>query len=255
MTLTAADIQKKLESISNPEKAEHHQKYFKTGPGEYGEGDIFIGVAVPEMRKISKKTYPEISMKEIERLLSSPIHEHRQTALFILVEKYAATSRKKQKENIQNNPSERETIAQFYLKHLKYINNWDLVDSSASYILGAWLLESDRETLGKKTLYELSRSNNLWEQRVSVMTTHAYIKAGIYQPTLNLCEYFLPSKHDLMHKCTGWMLREIGKNDKTVLLDFLDKRAEMMPRTMLRYSIEKLEPAEKENYMKKGKKY
>ena len=266
MTLTAADIRKELEKLGNPAKAEHHLKYFKTGPGEYGEGDIFIGVTVPEMRKISKKTHSAVSMKEVETLISSPIHEHRQTALFILVEKYNASTRKEvaahSEKSVQKGESaallkqslaEREEIMQFYLKHLIFVNNWDLVDSSASYILGAWFLTSESETFGKETLFTLSRSENLWAQRVSVMTTHAFIKSGIYGPTLGLCEYFLPSKHDLMHKCTGWMLREIGKKDKSVLLEFLNRHSETMPRTMLRYSIEKMKPDEKEKYMIKGK--
>ena len=244
MTVTAASIIEELKLFSDPVKAEHHQSFFKTGPGEYGEGDIFIGVTVPNMRKTAKAAYSEISMNEVEKLISSPIHEHRQTALFILVGKYNAAAKS------DPNLSKRNEIAAFYSAHLKFINNWDLVDSSASYIIGSWFLVTESDTLGRKTLQKLSKSNDLWEQRVSVMITHAFIKNGIFEPTLDLCEYFLSAKHDLMHKCTGWMLREIGKKDTDVLLHFLDKHAEIMPRTMLRYSIERLTPEEKEYYMK-----
>ncbi|MDV0444510.1 hypothetical protein MmiAt1_00360 [Methanimicrococcus sp. At1] len=264
--LAAEEIQADLEIIANPEKARHLQRYFKTGPGEYGEGDIFIGISVPEMRAAAKKSYPDVSLSETSVLLKSPIHEHRQTALFILVEKYNAACRKSPakhnalKPNIESNTNlkesmrEKKEIVAFYLDHLKFINNWDLTDSSASYILGEWFLETEPDTLGAKTIRKLAESENLWEQRISVMITHAFIRSGIYQPTLDLCEHFLPAAHDLIHKCTGWMLREAGKKDKSILIQFLDTHAEEMPRTMLRYSIEKLTPGEKEKYMAQTRK-
>ncbi|WNY23219.1 hypothetical protein MmiHf6_05240 [Methanimicrococcus hongohii] len=254
---TAQDVQNELERLSNPDKAKHHQKYFKTGPGEYGEGDLFIGIEVPKMRALSKKICSDISPADTEILLKSPIHEHRQTALFTMVEKYNAARRKSlPKRNGSASDDqliaamrEKKEIVTLYLENTKYINNWDLVDCSASYILGEWFLETEPETLGEKTIWNLAKSDDLWKQRISVMTTHAFIRSGTFQPTLNLCEYFLPATHDLIHKCTGWMLRETGKKEKAVLIQFLDVHASEMPRTMLRYSIEKLTAAEKENYM------
>ncbi len=257
MTFTAVDVQSELEKLSDPVKAKHHQEYFKTGPGEYGEGDIFIGIAVPKMRALSKQVYSDISLHETAVLLKSPIHEHRQTALFILVEKYNAARRKSltkrggtvSEEDLKTGLREKKEIVTLYLDNLDCVNNWDLVDVSASYILGEWFLETEPESLGQKTIWNLAESDDLWKQRISVMTTHAFIRSGIYQPTIELCTYFLPATHDLIHKCTGWMLREAGKKDKTVLTEFLDTHAAVMPRTMLRYSLEKLTPAEKEKYM------
>lgn len=256
MTFTAADIRSELEKLSDPVKAKHHQGYFKTGPGEYGEGDIFIGIAVPKMRALSKKVYPGISLSETAVLLKSPIHEHRHTALFILVEKYNAARRKSLPKrgsvsgaDTKTGMREKKEIVTLYLDNLEYVNNWDLVDVSASYILGEWFLETEPESLGGKTIWKMAESDDLWKQRVSVMATHAFIRNGIYRPTVELSEYFLPATHDLIHKCTGWMLREAGKKDKTVLIEFLDMHAAVMPRTMLRYSIEKLTPSEKEKYM------
>jgi 3-methyladenine DNA glycosylase AlkD len=259
---TAADVQNELEKLGDPAKAKHHQRFFKTGPGEYGEGDIFIGVEVPKMRALSKKIYPDISLTETEVLLKSPIHEHRQTALFILVEKYNAARRKclpKRNGSVSDDHliagvREKEEIVTLYLKNTKFVNNWDLVDCSASYILGEWTLETEPETLGEDTIWNLAKSDDLWEQRISVMATHTFIRSGIFQPTLDLCEYFLPATHDLIHKCTGWMLREIGRKEKTVLIQFLDAHAGVMPRTMLRYSIEKFTSAEKEKYMSQARK-
>ena len=249
---TAENIQSELKKMSDPEKAVHHLRFFKTGPGEYGENDKFIGVVVPKMRALSKKEYKNTPLEEVRKLLTSEIHEHRQIALFILVEKYNAAERKA-KVNESNEKEaliEKKEIVSLYLDLLKSVNNWDLVDCSAPHVLGRWYLETEPKAPGEKMIQKLSRSGNLWEQRVSVMITQAYIREGIYQPTLDLCEYFLPATHDLIHKSTGWMLREIGTKDKSVLIQFLEKHAGVMPRTMLRYSIEKLNAAEKERYMK-----
>lgn len=262
MTFTAAEIRSELETFSDPVKAKHHQGYFKTGPGEYGEGDIFIGVTVPKMRALSKKVNSDISLSETVVLLKSPIHEHRQTALFILVDKYKAARRKSlpkrgglvSGEDLKTGMREKKEIVTLYLDNLDRVNNWDLVDASASYILGEWFLETEPESLGEKTIRNLAESGDLWKQRVSVMTTHAFIRGGICRPTVELCEYFLPATHDLIHKCTGWMLREAGKKDKAVLILFLDKHAAVMPRTMLRYAIEKLAPAERERYLSQMRK-
>lgn len=257
--IQAETVQEELEKMSSPEKARHHQRYFKTGPGEYGEGDIFIGIEVPKMRALAKKVYPDLSLSETAVLLKSPIHEHRQTALFILVEKYNAARRKclpkrnclPKDETFKETGREKKEIVSLYFDHLKYINNWDLIDCSASYIIGEWFLETEPETFGAETLKRLSESDDLWAQRISVMITHAFIRNGIYQPTLDLCSYFITADHDLIHKCTGWMLREIGKKDKESLIFFLNEHASEMPRTMLRYSIEKLTPAEREKWMER----
>jgi len=255
---TAENIQSELKKLGNPEKAEHHLRFFKTGPGEYGENDKFIGVVVPKLRSLSKKEYKNIPLEEVRKLLASEIHEYRQIALFFLVEKYNAAEKKTKSGNSYNSNNsdkkeallEKKEIVALYFDMMKSVNNWDLVDCSAPHILGRWYLETEPKTLGEKTIKKLSRSDDLWEQRISIMLTQAYIREGIFQPTLDLCEYFLPATHDLIHKSTGWMLREIGNNDKSALIQFLEKYAGIMPRTMLRYSIEKLDAKEKERYMK-----
>jgi len=254
--LTAESVKAVLEEESDQKRAKHLHGYFKTGPGGYGENDIFIGVPVPKMRALAKKEYKNIPLDESKILIASPIHEHRQTAVFFLVEKYNDARRKTIKKCGKASPEdekkvmrEKKEIVTLYLENLAHVNNWDLVDASASYILGEWFLETEPETLGEKTLKRLSESGNLWEQRVSVMTTHAFIRQGRFCPTLRLCEYFLPATHDLIHKCTGWMLREVGKRNESVLIQFLDEHAKEMPRTMLRYSVEKLDQDQKEKYM------
>jgi len=254
--LTAETVKAVLEEASDQKRAKHLYGYFKTGPGGYGGNDVFIGVHVPKMRALAKKEYRNIPLDEIKRLIASPVHEHRQTAIFVLVEKYNDARRKTIGRGGKTSPEdekkamrEKKEIVTLYLENLEYVNNWDLVDASASYILGEWFLETEPETPGDKTLKRLSESGNLWEQRVSVMTTHAFIRQGLFDPTLRLCEYFLPATHDLIHKCTGWMLRETGKRDESVLIRFLDEHAGEMPRTMLRYSIEKLDKNQKEKYM------
>ncbi|MCL2549982.1 MAG: DNA alkylation repair protein [Methanimicrococcus sp.] len=254
--LTAKTVKTVLEESSDPERAKHLRGYFKTGAGGYGENDIFIGVHVPKMRALARKEYKNIPLDEIKILIVSPIHEHRQTALFFMTEKYGAACRKAIKGNGKMSPEnqketmrEKKEIVTLYLENLAYVNNWDLTDASASYILGEWFLETEPETLGGKTLKHLSESGHLWEQRICVMTTHAFIRQGVFDPTLRLCEHFLPATHDLIHKCTGWMLREIGKRDESVLVRFLEEHAGEMPRTMLRYSIEKLDASQKEKYL------
>jgi len=247
---TALEIQNELKELGDPKRAEHSKRYFKTGPGEYGENDIFWGIAVPKVRAVSKKAYPKIDSEELKKLLVSPIHEVRQAALFMLVEKYNAFSRKKLAAGVPPETIRREKkeIFLIYTTHLAYINNWDLIDNTAPHILGQWFLETD-PALGQKQIKEWSNSKSIWEQRTAVMTTQAFLKKGIFEPTLDLCVHFLSSKHDLIHKATGWMLREIGEENETVLIQFLEKYASDMPRTMLRYSIEKLAPKEKEKYM------
>ncbi|MBD8349096.1 MULTISPECIES: DNA alkylation repair protein [unclassified Dysgonomonas] len=233
--MTAKDIQKELENVFSPEKRDFFPYFFKTGKGQYGEGDKFIGVVVPDIRKIAKAN-KTLSFDEVTKLLNNEYHECRMCALFILIEQY-----KKAKEE------DRKLLVDFYLDHSHRINNWDLVDLSAKDILGEYLLDKKDRSI----LYRLVKSDLLWNQRIAVIATFAFIKKNDFNDILRLSEELLAHKHDLMHKATGWMLREAGKRDKDVLIAFLDKHYREMPRTMLRYSIEKLMPEEKTYYMKK----
>ncbi len=234
--MTAKDIQKQLEAVSSPEKRDFLPYFFKTGKGGYGEGDKFIGVMVPDIRKIAKAN-KALSVKEVEALLNSEYHECRMCALMILIEHF-----KKAK-----NDEERKKIVDFYLSHTHRINNWDLVDLSCRDIVGVYLLDKTDRSM----LYRLAESDLLWDQRISVISTYPLLKKGDFTDIIRLSEYFLNHTHDLMHKATGWMLREAGKVEKDVLTGFLDRHYKAMPRTMLRYAIEKLSPEEKAHYMKK----
>lgn len=224
-----------LKSYSNKEYAAHHLRFFKTGKGEYGEGDLFYGLKVPDVRRITKKYYKNIPLNDVKQLLINPYHEFRLAALIILVLKFQKTS-----------IEEKEDIFNLYLNNVSYINNWDLVDISAPHIVGAYLFNKNTDQL-----WDLARSNHLWSERISIISTLYFIKKDKYFETIDIAEFFLNHKHDLMHKATGWMLREVGKRDMKVLLDFLDKFYKQMPRTMLRYSIEKLSPELRNKYMQK----
>lgn len=225
------DIEKEIQSKKDPIQAKILSRFFKTGKGQYGEGDIFLGVTVPTLRIIVKKYYKDISLKDVQELLNSKIHEYRLTALLILVEKY-----KEDKGLIYN----------IYIKNFRNINNWNLVDLTAPKIMGDFLKDKNRDIL-----YSLSTSNNLWEKRISIVATLAFIKDNDFKDTLKISEILLKDEHDLIHKAVGWMLREVGKRNKDLEKEFLDKYYRIMPRTMLRYSIEKFDPKEKEFYMKK----
>ena len=221
--LKLSQIQKDIKQIENPEKAKILSRFFKTGKGEYGEGDQFLGLTVPESRKIAVK-YKDLPFSETGKLLVSKIHEHRLIALLILVNNFKTGDETGQKE-----------IYKFYLGHTKYINNWDLVDLSADKIVGAYLLHRPR-----KNLYTLARSQNLWERRIAMISTYQFIKEKKeYKDTFQIAEILLLDKHDLIQKAVGWMLREVGKRaSKEALVKFLSKNYKRMPRTMLRYSIE-----------------
>ena len=225
------DIEKEIQSKKDPIRAKILSRFFKTGKGQYGEGDIFLGITVPILRNIAKEYYKDISLREVQKLLNSKIHEYRLTALFILVEKY-----KEDKELIYNT----------YIKNFRNINNWDLVDLTAPKIMGDFLKDKNRDIL-----YSLAISDDLWEKRISIVTTFAFIKDNDFKDTLKISKVLLNDKHDLIHKAVGWMLREVGKRNKDLEKEFLDKNYRLMPRTMLRYSIEKFSPREKEFYMKK----
>ncbi len=233
--MTAKEIQLELEKASTPEKRDFLPHFFKTGKGDYGEGDRFIGVIVPDIRKVAKAN-KTLSSKELTILLNNEYHECRACALFILIEKFKKASE-----------TDRKQIVDFYLAHSHRINNWDLVDLSSKDILGEYLLDKE----DRKILYKLAKSELLWDQRIAVIATFAFIKKSDFTDIINLSEQFLSHKHDLMHKAVGWMLREAGKRDKTVLINFLNKHHKVMPRTMLRYSLEKLTAEEKAYYMKK----
>lgn len=225
-----------LKNIADPEKARNLRWFFKTGKGEYGEGDIFLGITVPKLREISKK-YQNLKFYDLRKLLESKIHEHRLSALMVLRFKY---------ENKKTEERSRKEIVRFYLSNTKKINNWDLVDLSCHYILGNWLLDKDREIL-----YKLSRSKNLWERRIAIISTFAFIHEKQFQDSLKISEILLQDNHDLIHKAVGWVLREVGKKDKQTEINFLDKHYKTMPRTMLRYAIEKFSEKERKFYLKK----
>ncbi len=221
------NLKARLGECADKDKAEILQRFFKTGKGQYAEGDIFIGVTVPVMRKIAGE-YLDLELDVVVTLLKSPIHEERLLSLLILVLKF-------QKGDLIN----KEKIYLLYLKHTKHINNWDLVDLSAKHIVGSFLFDK-----GRKPLYILAKSNNLWERRIAILSTHYFIERNDFTDTLKLSEILLADKHDLIHKAIGWMLREVGKRDLTVEDEFLAKYSRIMPRTMLRYAIERF-PEEK----------
>ncbi len=231
---TAASLRKKLHELGDSERAAGALRFFKTGPGEYGEGDQFIGVVVPQLRALAKLG-DDCDEEGILSLLHSKWHEERLLALFVMVRQF---QRAKDDERAQK------SIVALYLANTRWVNNWDLVDASSAYILGPWLLARDRSILRK-----LAASKNMWEQRIAVLATWAFIRAGDFSETLALCEILLSHRHDLMHKACGWMLREVGKRDVEVLRGFLDAHAPRMPRTMLRYAIERLPEVERRKYL------
>jgi len=224
-----------LKSAGNLEKAKNLSWFFKTGKGEYGEGDKFLGIPVPHLRAISKK-HQDLELEDLQKLLDSMIHEERLSALMILRFKYDKA-----------NQELKEEIVKFYLKNTKKINNWDLVDLSCHYILGNYLLYRDRNIL-----YKLAKSTNLWEKRIAIISTFAFIHNNQYIDTLKISEILLHDKHDLIHKAVGWALREIGKKDKKTEIHLLDKHYKTMPRTALRYAIEKFSDKERKYYLAKA---
>lgn len=228
------DILDEIKSFADEEKALHLQRFFKTGKGQYGEGDLFLGINVPVVRAVAKKYYKEISLDEIEELLKSPYHEVRLLALLLLVFIYEKTDLKKD-------------VFELYLKSVKYINNWDLVDLSCHAIVGHYVFNNKNTD----TIYMLADSSHLWSNRIAVVSQYHFIKRKDFSLILELSQKFLTHKHDLMHKAVGWMLREMGKMDDKPLYNFLDKYYKVMPRTMLRYSIEKLPKDKKLYYMNK----
>jgi len=226
-------IERELHGLADPEVAGFLARFFKTGPGEYGEGDRFLGIRVPVLRKLARK-HSSLELSGCRELLVSPFHEARLLALLILVRAYD-----------RGDEETRDAICRLYLDHTAYVNNWDLVDTSAEHIVGRHLREGERGIL-----YDLARSSSVWERRIAIMATFGYVKAGSFDETLRLADMLLLDPHDLIHKAVGWMLREVGKRDAAVAEAFLRPRYRRMPRTMLRYAIEKYPEALRQKYLR-----
>ncbi len=226
-------LRQEVTKLSDPKKADILQRFFKTGKGQYGEGDIFVGLVVPQSRSLAKK-YKNLSLPDIATMLDSKIHEERIIALFILVNRFEQGDEKQKKE-----------LYTFYLKKRKAVNNWDLVDLSASQILGFYLFDKE-----KQLLYDLATSKNLWERRIAIVSTYYFIRQQQFTDTLAIATLLLSDKQDLIHKAVGWMLREVGKRDPKTLDRYLMEYYKKMPRTMLRYALEHYPPRRREGYMK-----
>jgi 3-methyladenine DNA glycosylase AlkD len=231
--MIAQEITNRLIALGNKAQAAISQRFFKTGPGEYGEGDIFLGIKVPVLRKLAKE-YFDLPLTEVKPILGSKYHEIRLLSLFILVDQFSKGDQKKKKR-----------IYELYLKNTGFINNWDLVDSSAHHIVGPYLIDKS-----KALLAELAQSDLLWERRIAIMSTFHYIKNDKFSDTLRIAEMLLSDKEDLIHKAVGWMLREIGKRHLPSEETFLKKHYHNMPRTMLRYAIEKFPKPKRQRYLK-----
>jgi len=242
------DLKHQLNKLADPERAKLSRRYFKTGKGDYGEGDEFIGIKVPQQRVVARQ-FRDMNLDDLQKLLNSRIHEYRLTALLIIVGQYERHRRKGEIESALG-------LVNFYLANLKQVNNWDLVDLSAPKILGDFILNHknyQRLTSGIDVdlIYGLAKSKNIWKRRVAVLATFPFIQAGQFDDALKIARLLIPDKQDLIHKATGWMLREIGKRDKKTLVSFLDKYHARMPRTMLRYAVEKFETKDKSKYLQK----
>ncbi len=234
--MSLAKIKQELKSVSSTPLGKKYGRFFKTGKGEYGEGDLFLGIKTQIKRQIAKK-YKDLKIKQVEKLLQSKFHDYRFTALVILTLKYT-----------QAHDQGKKQIYNLYLKNTKFINNWDLVDLSAPKIIGAYLLDKPAK---RKILFKLAESGNLWEQRISVLATYTFIRNKDFNDTLKISKILLHHSHDLIHKAVGWMLRELGKKDQKIEEKFLQKHYQTMPRTMLRYAIEKFPEKKRKFYLKK----
>ncbi|MEJ2613474.1 MAG: DNA alkylation repair protein [Ignavibacteriaceae bacterium] len=227
------ELKQAVKNNSNKQQAIILQRFFKTGKGEYGEGDVFAGIKVPVSRKIANQ-FKDLRLADLQKVIKSKIHEERLITLFILVAKYKMAGE-----------TEKDKIFNFYLKNIRYVNNWDLVDLSAEKIIGAYLIDKD-----KRLIFDIVKSNSVWERRIAIMSTFYFIKANQFAATLKISELLLKDKHDLIHKAVGWMLREIGKRDIQAEEIFLQKHYKNMPRTMLRYAIEKFPEKKRLDYLK-----
>lgn len=232
--MNLATVRAELRRLATPEQAAVARRFFKTGPGEYGEGDIFIGLKVPQVRGLVRPCN-SLTEKEVLELLRSEFHEERLLALLCFVRRFE-----------RGDDGTRERIFRLYLKNTRWINNWDLVDTSAPHIVGTWLLDKDRAVLRR-----LAKSTNLWERRIAVLATQAFIRKSQFDDTIEIVGSLLGDTHDLMHKAGGWMLREIGNRDEAVLESFLAVHIRQMPRTMLRYAIEKMPESRRKAWLKR----
>ncbi len=230
-----------FKNVSSSEKAKIYQRFFKTGKGEYGEGDVFIGVTVPNIRSICKKYLKEISLRDLNFFITHEVHEYRLFALLILTYMYERSEKEK---ILKIKEEKQKEIFDYYIKHIRWINNWDLVDVTAPKIVGQYLKDKDRSLL-----YDLIESKSIWEQRIAILSTFTFIKDNDFKEILSFSEMLLDHYHDLIHKALGWMLREVGKKDVDVLKKFLNKHVSKMPRTMLRYAIEKFDKEERLRYL------
>ncbi|SCF05387.1 3-methyladenine DNA glycosylase AlkD [Micromonospora coriariae] len=230
---TTADVRHDLASLADPRRAEGSSRFLQMIPGGYGEGDRAIGVSVPEQRRVAARYWRDLSLSQAAELLSSGVHEERLTSLFILVRKFTKGDEEEQGE-----------IFRLVLANTGRINNWDLVDSSAPYIVGPWLIDKDRSVLDR-----LAGSSLVWDRRIAIMATFAFIKAGDFDWTFRLSERLLRDPHDLVHKAVGWMLREVGNRNRAAEEEFLARHYRAMPRVMLRYAIEKFEPQRRVDYL------
>ncbi len=230
-----AELRQDLKRLSNPAKAKLLAGFFKTGKGHYGEGDVFLGIQVPYTRAVAR-CYPTLTLKDVAMLLASPIHEERLAALLVLVNQYEKGSEESRNE-----------IFRFYVKNAKQVNNWDLVDLSAPKIVGKHLLGKGKK--GRQVLARLAKSESLWERRIAIVSTYVFIRNGRFSQTFTIAEILLKDSHDLIHKAVGWMLREVGKRDKAAEEKFLQRHYREMPRTMLRYAIERFSPMKRKSYL------
>lgn len=232
--MTTSALRQELRKYASAQKAAVLKRFFKTGPGEYGEGDVFIGVKVPEIRLVARQGR-DLALEDTLTLLSSPVHEERLLALVILAGKYEA-----------GDALARAGIVKAYLRQTRDINNWDLVDLSCYKIVGDWLRDRDRALL-----FKLARSGNMWERRIAIVSTLAFIRQKDLADTFRIADVLMDDPQDLLHKAVGWMLREAGKRDHTALVEFLKTRYKRMPRTMLRYAIERFSSSERQKYLLK----
>jgi len=233
MNRSLEKLRSKLRTMADPEKAKVLQRFFKTGPGQYGEGDVFLGIQVPALRKLAKEN-PDLDEAALQVLLRSSIHEERMLSLLILIQKY-----------VRGKDEERKKIYDFYLENTSFINNWDLVDLSAEHVVGNFLMRGSR-----RPLYLLAKSRSLWERRIAILATFHFIKQHEFSDTLKIAAILLSDKEDLIQKAVGWMLREVGKRDLEAEEQFLRKSYQKMPRTMLRYAIERFPEEKRKQYLK-----
>lgn len=229
------EIEKAMYALQNEEQVPVLMRFFKTGKGQYGEGDKFLGIKVPYTRNVAKQYWKLCTQAQVEDMITSPYHEIRLCALLIVVQKYRHAT----------GDEERKMWVDFYLAHTAYINNWDLVDLSCYEILGPWYSSRD-----KQVLYNMARTGHMWEQRIAMVSTMNWVRSGKYEDCLRIADILLHHEHDLIHKAVGWLLREVGKRNEPLLKDYLRTRYSGMPRTTLRYAIEKFSPEERAKYIK-----